>query len=167
MTDPSLLELIRSSLWYDRESGEIRWARTLSNRARGGALAGTRTKSGYITIRIGRKDLRAHRVAWLLAYGAWVLCDIDHKDGNRSNNAIDNLRLATRSQNNANSKRSKRNKSGIKCVHFDKRAGRWMASIARGGKGKFLGYFDKKEDAAIAYRSAAVFIYGEFARVSE
>src|SRR3990167_3120706 len=56
---------------------------------------------GYILIRVNNDGIlyRAHRLAWLYVYGFWPPADIDHINGNRSDNRIVNLRSVTRSQN--------------------------------------------------------------------
>lgn len=87
----------------------------------------------------------------------------DHKDGNGLNNCRHNLRASTSSQNAVNSKLRSTNKSGLRGVSWAKRERMWTASI---GNGIRLGYFHVKEDAARAYDSAAIYMYGEFARVN-
>jgi hypothetical protein len=90
--------------------------------------------------------------------------EIDHKDTNRLNNQRTNLRVATRSQNQANAKLSKKSSSGYKGVCFDKRSNKWQASIQVKGVRMTLGYFIEPEDAARAYDKAARKFQGEFAR---
>lgn len=90
---------------------------------------------------------------------------IDHRDGNTLNNCRDNLRACTRSQNKANSKLYKNNRSGFKGVSRVNSTRRpWVALIYRNRKQIFLGRFDTPEEAHEAYKAAAVSIYGEFAR---
>jgi hypothetical protein len=91
---------------------------------------------------------------------------VDHKDGNGLNNQRNNLRLATPSQNGANSRRSKRNTSGYKGVIWNKRNKRWQVRIMVERRMVSVGYFIDIEDAAIAYANAASKYFGEFARVS-
>jgi hypothetical protein len=104
----------------------------------------------------------AHRIVWLIATGEWPETFIDHIDGNRSNNRLENLRLADIWDNNRNSKKPTTNTSGIKGVGY--RNGRWRAYITVNDRQIHIGVFDEKEDAAAAYWTAACNIFGEFAR---
>lgn len=89
--------------------------------------------------------------------------EIDHWDGNTLNDRRFNLRRATVDQNRQNRGKSKTNTSGYKGVHFCKSNGKWAAQISVNKKRKGLGYFSTKEEAALAYNSAAVRFHGEFA----
>ena len=89
--------------------------------------------------------------------------DVDHIDGNGLNNTRGNLRGATRSQNNVNSKRPKTNSSGFKGVYPHSQVDKWCAQIGVAGRRVYLGYFDDPRDAARAYNEAALRHYGEFA----
>jgi hypothetical protein len=91
-------------------------------------------------------------------------CQIDHKNGRRADNRLCNLRLATQSQQNMNSRRQSNNTSGAKGVSWCKREQKWRAYIKLNGKLKHLSYFDSKHKAAAAYRQAAKKYFGEFAR---
>jgi len=89
---------------------------------------------------------------------------VDHRDKNGLNNTRENLRIATASQNNANSKRGmNRGKSKYKGVCRDERCGKWRAGIKCQGKHIHLGMFDDEIKAAKAYDEAAKKYHGEFA----
>lgn len=87
---------------------------------------------------------------------------IDHEDGDPLNNRRSNLRLATRSQNQANAKMYKNNKSGFKGVI--KEGDHFRAKIVKDNRKYNLGKFDTVIDAHEAYKAAALELYGEFAR---
>jgi len=89
--------------------------------------------------------------------------DVDHIDGNGLNNQRCNLRMASRSQNNVNSKRPKNNTSGFKGVYPRSWDGKPVAQIGIDGRRVYLGTFDDPRDAARAYNEAAVKHFGEFA----
>ena len=94
-----------------------------------------------------------------------VLCgsalEVDHIDGNSLNNQRANLRPCTRSENCANRKKPKHNKSGHKGVTWHKATGKWRATI----KSKIhLGLFDNFSDAVAAYKSAALKSFGQFSK---
>ena len=88
---------------------------------------------------------------------------VDHKDHNSLNNMRGNLRIATRSQNSCNIKKSQGCSSKYKGVSFNKALGKWVVSIRFQRKHIHLGYFDNEEDAARAYDAAARKHHGEFA----
>jgi len=82
----------------------------------------------------------AHRLAWFLVYGRNPKGEIDHINGNPSDNRICNLRECTRSQNVMNTRRG----NGV-CWHKTKK--KWQALVKSGGKSHFLGHFDTREEA--------------------
>jgi hypothetical protein len=93
-------------------------------------------------------------------------CEVDHKNGNKLDNRKTNIRKCTRSQNMINKEVSCTSRSGYKGVSFLKNIRKWMAYITENKKRKYLGCFDKKEEAAIAYNEAAIELYGEFAKLN-
>lgn len=99
--------LIQNALAPDATSlSGLAWQRPLANRVKAGGTAGTLGRDGYWSVQVKGKKLAAHRVLWWLLRGeipAW-LC-IDHIDGNRGNNRLENLRLCTRAQNNRNTRK--------------------------------------------------------------
>jgi hypothetical protein len=92
----------------------------------------------------------------------WPL--VDHRNGDGLDNRRNNLRMASRSQNNANARLRSTNRSGFKGVTLDRRIGRWNARIYVNKQGRSLGYFATAEEAARAYDAAAIEVFGEFAR---
>lgn len=90
---------------------------------------------------------------------------VDHRDGNGLRNTRDNLRLASRSQNNFNTYKP-RGSSRFKGVSFCKLTGRWKADISAFGKAFHLGRFDDETEAARAYDAKAIELHGEFARLN-
>lgn len=89
---------------------------------------------------------------------------VDHINGNPLDNRRENLRLATRSQNMANSTRRSDNTSGYKGVCWDKGMQKWRAGLSVNGKTRYLGCFDSPEQAHAVYLEAAKALHGEFAR---
>jgi HNH endonuclease len=106
--------------------------------------------------------LYMHRVI----IGAPVGLDVDHVNSNALDNRRANLRLATRSQNRANSRVRSDSITGVKGVREDKRRRqrRWQALIVVSGRWIHLGCYHNIENAAMAYRFAAQHYFGEFAR---
>lgn len=83
---------------YDAETGVFAWA-VAGRGIRVGAKAGAKTSEGYWQIKLGFKVYRAHRLAWFLVHGVWPDGAIDHINGDRLDNRIANLRIASHSVN--------------------------------------------------------------------
>ena len=96
----------------------------------------------------------AHRLAYLYVYGEMPEGKLDHKDQDKTNNAISNLRPATNSQNGLNRGLPANNKSGHKGVHWSQNAQKWVAYIKIDRKRRHLGCFDNIEDAISARKAA-------------
>ena len=91
---------------------------------------------------------------------------IDHVNGNKFDNRKSNLRICTNTQNQHNVPLRKDNKSGFKGVNWDKKTRKWHTRIRVDGNRFSLGYFNNKEQAALAYNEAALQYHGEFARLN-
>lgn len=130
-------------------------------RAKEGARAGSETGHGYRRIIIDYIKHYEHHLAWLYVYGVYP-DEIDHKNGIRSFNAIDNLRDCTRTQNNFNAERAT-GASGLKGAYLDKRTMHWYSHIQIGGQVKHLGIFATAEQAHGAFMAAVELHHGEFA----
>lgn len=104
---------IENIMCYDSITGVIT-AKYTSRRYEKGAVMGSKSKQGYILIKANNKTIPAHRLAWFLYHKEIPIGSIDHIDNNKSNNAIDNLRLATRSQNGFNRGIQANSTTGIK-----------------------------------------------------
>lgn len=156
------LERVRERLSYDPATGELRW-RT-SHRA--GRLAGHTGVDGYVRVRFDYRNHYAHRLIWLLHYGKSPDhgMEIDHINGDRLDNRIANLRLASFTQNHWNSRARRDNTSGYKGTWLHKASGLWVARIKKNKKIHHLGYFKTPEEAHDAYKMAATRLHGEFAK---
>lgn len=117
----------------------------------------------YFTTKKNRKSFFLHR----LIIGAIGKINVDHINGDTRDNRKVNLRLCTASQNNMNMKTPKRNTSGYRGVSWHKSFKKWAAYITINYKLKYLGAFDNKEAAALAYNEAAVKYHGKFASLNK
>ena len=164
-----LFELLNELLRYEPETGHLTW-KTTRGRAVEGQTAGWRqlaskSTTPYLKIQIDQKQYFAHRVAYCLHTGVDPLDNqVDHVDGNGLNNTWSNLRLASGSQNCANTGVRSSNTSGYKGVHYYKRNKKWGAIIRDKGRSQFLGLFITPELAQMAYCKAAAELHGDFAR---
>lgn len=132
-----------------------------SGSANAGDAAKCKDRDGYLVVGINKKVYRVHRLVWLYVYGEMPSTDIDHINRVRDDNRIENLRLATKSQNAKN--RSKRKNSSNNYKGVQKSGNGWIAVLQKDGEKCYLGYFKNEEDAAKAYQEFAEFTNGEFA----
>lgn len=127
--------------------------------------AGWKTREGYIKIFVDGRPYQAHRLVWLYLRG-FLPARIDHVNGDRSDNRIDNLRLATVAQNAHNRGATKANPVGMKGVSFYPRNGQWRAQISAHGKKFWLGTYPTPQEAHRAYQEAAARLHGAFAKAN-
>lgn len=114
----------------------------------------------YVYVFVGDDRKQLHRV--LLSAGLGI--EVDHINGDGLDNRSANLRLCNRAQNAKNRRVNSNSKSGIKGVRFDESKRVWEARIRCDGRRISLGRFKNKDQAAEAYRSAAMRLHGAFAR---
>lgn len=161
-------EELREMLTYDPATGVFVW-RVDRPQRRVGDIAGSCTLSsqGYRLISVKGTVYRAHRLAWLYVYGAFPTSDLDHIDGDRDNNRIANLRLATKTENSRNRRVAPDNATGFKGVtRATGCKSRFQAHIGIERRLKYLGSFGSAEEAHAAYVEAAKSLYGAFARAA-
>lgn len=146
------LERVREVLRYEPESGLLFWQVSLSNRAKAGAVAGY--KSDYVRVNVDGRSYKAHRLIWFMVTGIWPV-EVDHGDGDGTNNRWTNLKDCTHAQNHQNLCRVRRNNpTGLTGAYWDKRDKRWFSSIGIAGKQVYLGTFQSAEQANSAYVEA-------------
>lgn len=150
---------------FDYRDGALYWRVKASNNVKIGQPAGCKKKNGYLYISVYGRHWLAHRLVWLWHYGE-VPEEIDHCNGVRNDNRIENLRPATRLENQWNSAKPITNTTGFKGVSWNKRLGKYMAQIRINGRQTYLGLFTDPSAAHDAYMAAANKNFGQFARAS-
>ena len=93
----------------------------------------TTVNTGYYQTRVGDTRRLAHRLVWALHYGDPARSQVDHINRDRRDNRIENLRLATASEQMCNRGLSSHNSSGTKGLHFSGARGLWVGSVMRDG----------------------------------
>lgn len=148
-------------LWRRRVPGMVLGGRKLSshgcsifNTCYAGRYADLRYVTGYRSTGILKYQFLSHRIVWALHYGEWPQMQMDHINGVRSDNRLQNLRLVTLQENNMNLARRCDNKSGYTGVYFDKAARCWVARITKNGKTYGVGRFETADEAGAARKEA-------------
>lgn len=159
---------LKDSLRYCPVTGDLYWKRKVGSRGFEGQKAGYFCNTHkYMQMQFEGKPYKSHRVAWLLYYGDWPKGQIDHINGNRSDNRIDNLRDVSLKENMLNKPSYKGKTSKYKGVSWRKDFNKWRALIQRDGKPENLGHFDCEREAALVYNHRAEQLFGEYAWFNE
>ena len=145
------MDILKSKLTYDPETGYFQWIGTRRGRPSKNNFAGNIKPDGYVQIEVLGKRYYAHRLAWYFVHGVWPNGDIDHKNHNKSDNRILNLRDVSHKVNTINRKTCQKNNThGSIGLTYNKQRQKWYATFC----GKHLGSFEKGEDALKAYLKA-------------
>jgi len=165
-------EYIRENLRYDPETGHLWWIKLSENKS---GMRNVDKPIGYSS----KNYLRAtiyfeglnrgyylHRLAWFLHYGVWPDMQLDHINGVKDDNKIENLRPATSKENNRNRRSVKSSSSKYKGVGWSKEKQKWKSYIKHNQVSKHLGYSTSEEEAARAYDKAARELFGDYARLN-
>ena len=161
-------ELLRKLLRYEPDTGKLFWRErdrelfetnksfSIWNKRNANRETGTINAHGYVLVRVSGSSYPAHRVAWAIYHGKWPKNDIDHINGNRTDNRICNLRDVTRSENMKNAKMRSDNTSGYMGISWFKARKKWHPQIKHNGKLIHLGFFDSLDEAIAARKDAEV-----------
>lgn len=142
---------------YNQNTGRLIW-KVDRPRASAGDEAGTIDHEGYVIVNLNRVQHRAHRIIWVLSTGMNP-DQIDHQNGNRSDNRLENLRSVSNKENSRNQRLKENNTSGQSGVSWHKRFDKWISHIRVDGRRVHLGLFADIKDAIEARKSAEV-LYG-------
>jgi hypothetical protein len=146
---------------FKYKDGELFW-KIKKGRIKPDDKAGCNDAAGYKVLGLNQKIYKLHRIIFLYHYG-YLPKEIDHIDNNKSNNLIENLREATRSNNARNIKLRKNNTSGVKNVIWNKQRNKWEINLWFNGKRIYFGWYDDLNKAAKIAEKARNKYYKEFA----
>jgi hypothetical protein len=144
---------LKELLDYDPETGVFTWKRFMGGFAKAGSVAGSIDSHGHRQIKVDGRLYLAHRMVFVYLFAA-APSEVDHINRDKLDNRLANLRPVTRSENLHNSPPNRRNRVGVKGVHWIARLNKWQAYISAGGRRKILGCF-ATFDAAVAARREA------------
>jgi hypothetical protein len=152
------VDCLRKILAYDDQMAVLRWRVPVSRRFKAGDIAGCARKDGRYVVRVRGSLYYQHRVVWALVHGAWPSGEIDHINGDESDNRIENLRDVSSTVNQQNKRKAfKKSKTGLlgaSPAGCPGEIGRYVAFIGGPDGRKNLGYFDTPEEAHAAYVAA-------------
>ncbi len=155
-------EKLLAEFSYDRDSGVV-FSRTCRPNVKRGAPVGN-LKYGYLRVCFEYQLYQLHRIIWRMVTGEDPgEHEVDHVNGNRSDNRWTNLRLCVRKNNQRNKCIQKNNTSGVKGVSLDTRSGLWRATLKVNGKQVLSRYFRDVADAIEAVTEARKEHHKEFA----
>jgi len=154
-------ELVKQLFVY--RNGFLYWNTKIPHKPQlNGKQAGVKQASGYVSITVRGKKYRAHRLIFLMFYGYFPDV-VDHINGIKDDNRIENLRQATTQQNQYNANFKSTSKSKIKGVYWEQSTQKWVARIRIYGKVKTIGRFKDVNLADQCCRLAREQHHGEFA----
>lgn len=161
-------DILRALFDYDPLTGTLYWrhradgwfkdssdatARSWNTRFAGKVAFTSRDKNGYMHGSLFGKQYYAHRIIWCIVYGYWPI-QVDHGDGNRANNRLNNLDDGTQSDNMKNTKLRNNNSTGVPGVSWDARRNKWYVRVQSHRKCYFIGMFYDYDEAVRARYSA-------------
>lgn len=156
---------LKDELSYDKDTGKFTRLKDKGRLSKNGDIAGTLGSLGYTIIKIQGKAHKAHRLAWLYMYGTFPSKNLDHINGIKDDNRIENLRECTQQENCYNRQARKGSKSGIKNVCWHKRTKTWHVVLSFGGVCKFIGQFKDLELAELVAIEARIKYHKEYAKL--
>jgi hypothetical protein len=151
---------------YNPESGIFTWRVNKGRWGRipKGSVAGHIKNNGYVVINLEGKLVYAHRLVFELEGGIPEGMEVDHINGDPSDNRRSNLRLCKSSENAHNTRKPRTNKTGVKNVHFDSGTGKFRVRIRCNGKHIHIGLYPSLEEATVAAATARSQLHGEYAK---
>jgi hypothetical protein len=158
-----LTQELLSALLEHQQDGRLLRKVTTNPRAKAHTYSGSPNKAGYLRTRVLGKLYYNHHLVWFLHHGAWPSA-LDHINGNKGDNRLENLRACDQSQNMRNMASRAGSKTGVKGVGWRPDKQRYRARIVVNGKEMCLGHFLTLEEARSVVEAARTKYHGDFAR---
>lgn len=155
LTQQYLLEL------FEYKNGDL-YNKKSRQKAKAGEIAGSLLKDGYRQVHIANRSYKVHRVIFMMHYG-YLPPQVDHINGVKNDNRIENLRPANNSKNQQNRKPQRNNITGHKNIHFCNRSQRYVVSFRVNKKLISYGYFKDIDKAKQVAMQKRIELHGEFA----
>ena len=151
--------------YFDYKDGHLYWKKVmhLNKQYLVGQEVGSIHKTGYRHVTWMGKIHKVHRLIFLLEHG-YLPKEIDHINGDRQDNRLENLREVTRSENQFNKAMCSNNTSGFRGVNWHKHSKSWVVRVCTKGKTKILGYFKDLELAGLVADEARNLYHGKYAK---
>ena len=151
--------------YFDHKDGHLYWKKVMhpNKQYLVGQEVGSIHKTGYRHVTWMGKVHKVHRLIFFLEHG-YLPKEIDHINGDRQDNRIENLREVTRSENQYNKAMCSNNTSGFRGVNWHKHSKSWVVRVCTKGKTKILGYFKDLELAGLVADEARNLYHGKFAK---
>ena len=146
------VEELRELLYID-DDWLLRWRVNRSTK-KSGDIAGGLDSFGYLIVSVNHLNFKCHRIIWALFYGVWPTGQLDHINGIKDDNCIENLREVTSIENARNQKLFKNNKSKLPGVVWHKGANKWQATITVNYQQIYLGLYEDFFEVVCARKSA-------------
>ena len=151
--------------YFDYKDGHLYWKKVMhpNKQYLVGQEVGSIHKTGYRHVTWMGKIHKVHRLIFLLEHG-YLPKEIDHINGDRQDNRLENLREVTRSENQFNKAMCSNNTSGFRGVNWHKHSKSWVVRVCTKGKTKILGYFKDLELAGLVADEARNLYHGKYAK---
>lgn len=152
--------------WFEYRDGRLYWKKVThpNKQYLVGQKVGSTHKTGYRHVTWANKTWKVHRLIFVLHHG-YLPKEIDHINGDRSDNRIENLRAVTRSENQCNRPILPSNTSGYAGVSWHKKSQAWVVRVMKNGKSHLIGYFKELELAGLVSAEARSIYHGVYAKV--
>lgn len=148
------VEHLRELTKYDPHSGEFVWRNSKGAAKAGNPVGGKHRVKGYGETCLDGVYYQTHRLIWFYVHGQWPLGQIDHINGRRDDNRLENLRDVGAHQNQQNRTRGNKGKKYSDLIGAYWNENGWFSSILVNGKQVYLGRFPSAAAAHEAYLQA-------------
>lgn len=167
MKERATVERIKQAFWYNKNTGEVVWLIQAGSRCWPGQRAGSvhTDRDGYKCryITLDKVQYKATHLIWAWMTGEWPKRTIDHKNLDSLDDKWDNLRGAGNSEQKQNNRRRKDNRTGFKCVVYDRQRNKYRWQVVVNGKRIKGKRWDTAGEAFADYQSRLPGFHGDFA----